>query len=50
MFRSGDWLLVFQRSGIQYDAAQHKLRWDGGQTVSANVKLVEPGAALFLIQ
>ncbi len=49
-FRPGDWLFVYQRKGIQYDAAQHKLRWDGGQTVSADVKLVEPGGALFLIQ
>ena len=48
--RSGDWLLVYQRKGIQYDAAQHKLRWDGGQTVSADVKLIEPGGALFLVK
>jgi hypothetical protein len=50
MFRPGDWLFVYQRKGIQYDAAQRRLRWDGGQTVSADVKLVEPGGALFLIR
>jgi hypothetical protein len=48
--RPGDWLLVYQRHGIQYDASQGKLRWDGVHTVSAEPKLVEPGAALFLIR
>ena len=46
----GDWLLVFQRRGIQYDRSQQKIRWEGGQTVSAELKLVEPGAALFVIR
>ena len=48
--RSGDWLLVYQRHGIQYDRAEGKVRWEGGQTVSAEPKLVEPGAALFVIR
>ena len=47
---AGDWLLVFQRRGIQFDASQGKLRWDTGETLNAEVKLVEPGAALFLIR
>jgi hypothetical protein len=45
----GDWLLVFQRRGIQFDKSQQKIRWEGGQTVGAELKLVEPGAALFVI-
>ena len=48
--RAGDWLLVFLRKGIQYDAAQGRIRWDGNETVSADARLVEPGAALFLIR
>ena len=48
--RPGDWLLVYQRHGIQYDRAEGKVRWEGGQTVSAEPKLVEPGAALFVIR
>jgi len=48
--RPGDWLLVYQRRGVQYDAAAGKLRWDGTQTASAELKLFEPGAALFLIR
>jgi hypothetical protein len=48
--RPGDWLLVYQRHGVQYDAAAGKLRWDGTQSASAEMKLLEPGAALFLIR
>jgi hypothetical protein len=48
--RPGDWLLVYQRHGVQFNAAEGRLRWDGNQTVAAEVKLVEPGAALFLIR
>lgn len=49
-FRSGDWLLVYQRRGIQFDAEQRKIRWSAGDTVSADPQLVESGAALFLIR
>ena len=45
--RPGDWLLVYQQRGIQYDAGRQMLRWETGQTTSAELKLVEPGAALF---
>jgi hypothetical protein len=48
--RPGDWLLVYQRRGIQYDANRQMLRWETGRTTSAEVKLVEPGAALFRIR
>jgi hypothetical protein len=48
-FHPGDWLLVFQRHGIQFDKSHIKLRWDGNQTVNAELKLLEPGAALFVI-
>ena len=44
---AGDWLLVYRRPGIQYDRALQTLRWDGGQTHKAELKLVAPGAALF---
>jgi hypothetical protein len=48
--RPGDWLLVYQRRGIQYDASRQLLRWETGRTTSAELKLVEPGAALFRIR
>jgi hypothetical protein len=47
---SGDWIVVFQRRGIQYNAAEQRLRWDGGQTVAAELKLVDPLGAVFLIK
>jgi hypothetical protein len=46
----GDWMLVYQRRGVQFDPAAGKLRWDGGAPVSAQLKLRGEGAALFLIQ
>jgi len=49
-FRAGDWLLVYQRRGMQFDKAQGRIRWDDGQTLAAEAKLVEPGAALFVIR
>lgn len=48
--RSGDYLVVFQRKGVQYDAAQQRLRWDGAAPVSAELLLVDSGAALFRIR
>lgn len=47
---AGDWFLVYQRHGIQFDSGHGNLRWDGNQVVSAELKLVEPGAALFVIR
>ena len=48
--RTGDWLVVFQRRGVQYDAARHSLRWDGGATVPVDLKLLDHGGALFIVQ
>jgi hypothetical protein len=47
---SGDWILVYRSHGVQYDASDRMLRWEGGQAVSADLKVAEPGAALFLIR
>jgi hypothetical protein len=48
--RPGDWLVVYQRRGIQYDAGKHSLRWETGETVPAEMKLAGNGAALFVIR
>ena len=48
--RSGDFIVVYQRRGIQYDNAQGMLRWDGGPPIAAEPLVVEPGAALFRIR
>ncbi|MEO5763769.1 MAG: hypothetical protein ABIR52_00515 [Casimicrobiaceae bacterium] len=49
LLRPGDWLLVYQRPGVQYDAATRRLRWDGGPPVPARLELAGDGAALFRI-
>jgi hypothetical protein len=49
--RSGDYFVVYQRRGVQFDAGAQRLRWDGGEPVPAELLLVEPGgAALFRIR
>jgi len=48
--RSGDYIVVYHRRGIQFDAAQGMLRWDGGPPLAAESLLVEPGAALFRVR
>ena len=47
---AGDWLIVYRQHGIQFDRGQGKLRWGGNQIAAAELKLVEPGGALFLIR
>lgn len=48
--RPGDWITVYFRKGVQYDAALGKLRWDNREPVSAELKLTGRGAALFLVR
>ncbi|MDH5288062.1 MAG: hypothetical protein OEX23_15685 [Betaproteobacteria bacterium] len=48
--RPGDWLLVWQRKGVQFDQSQGKLRWNNLTPVSAELKLAGRGAALFQIR
>lgn len=47
---SGDYFVAYQRRGVQYDPAAQRLRWDGGEPVSAELLLTAPGAALFRIR
>ena len=47
---SGDWLVVYQQRGIQYSPSEKRLRWEGGQNVAAELKLVDGLGALFLIR
>ena len=48
--RAGDWILVYRRRGVQYDAATRRLRWDGGAPVAAALELGGDGAALFRVE
>lgn len=47
--RPGDYMVVFQRRGVQYDPARKLLRWDANPPVSAELLLAEGGSALFKI-
>jgi len=46
---SGDYLLVYQRRGLQYNAEEKKLKLDQGDPIAAEAVLVEPGAALLKV-
>ena len=48
--RPGDWFLVYQRKGVQFDPSQGKLRWNNLPPVAAELKLATRGAALFQIR
>jgi len=50
LMKPGDFLLVYQRRGIQYDAGQQRLRWDETQSIPATLRLAGSGAALFEIR
>ncbi|HEY2970219.1 MAG TPA: hypothetical protein VGK75_17845 [Casimicrobiaceae bacterium] len=45
--RPGDYLVVFQRRGVQYDSSRQRLRWDDSAPIDAELLLVDKGSALF---
>jgi hypothetical protein len=48
--RAGDWIVVYQRRGVQYDKGQQLLRWDGGKVIPAELVVTDAGAALFRVR
>jgi hypothetical protein len=48
--RSGDYLVAYRRAGLQFDPAQQRLRWEGGEPIAAELLLVDAGAAMFRIR
>ena len=48
--RTGDFIVVYQRKGIQFDAAQRRLRWDDQAPIGVELLLVDAGAALFRVR
>jgi hypothetical protein len=47
---SGDYVAAYSSDRPQYDAAQQRLRWGAGESVTAELLLGGPGAALFRIR
>ena len=47
---AGDFIVVYQRRGVQYDASLQRLRWDGGVTVPVEFKVADGGGALFVVR
>ena len=48
--RPGDYLVVFRRKGVQFDAALKKLRWDDQPPIDAELLFAESGGAAFAIR
>ncbi len=48
--KPGDWLLVFNRRGVEFSETRRTLRWDGSTEVAAEMKVAGPGAALFQVK
>jgi len=46
---SGDYLVVYLRRGVEYNAAAQSLRWDDYPPVKAELVLVDGGGSLFRI-
>jgi len=46
---SGDYVVVYLRRGVQYNAAQQSLRWDDSPPVKADLVLLDGGGSLFRI-
>ena len=47
--KPGDYVLVWHRRGVQYNADDRKLRLEGSEPIAAEPVLMEPGAALLKI-
>lgn len=45
--RAGDYVVVYHRRGVQYNREARRLRFEGGESVDAEMILFEPGAAVF---
>jgi len=50
VMHAGDYVAVFRHRGVQYDAAAHRLRWEGQPPLSAELLLLDSGSALFQIR
>ena len=48
--RKGDWIMVLQKKGMQYDRKNRTLRWEGGQSVMADLVLLDSGYALLRVE
>ncbi|MCC6193503.1 MAG: hypothetical protein IT518_03455 [Burkholderiales bacterium] len=46
---AGDYVLVYHRRGLQYNADEKKMRFESGSPISAEAVLVEPGAVLLKV-
>ncbi len=48
--RPGDYLVIFQRRGVEYDRGQQSLRWEGMNPIAAELVLADAGGAVFRIR
>jgi hypothetical protein len=47
--RAGDYVVVYHRRGVQYNREARRLRFEGGDSIEAELIMSEPGAGVFRI-
>jgi hypothetical protein len=47
--RAGDYVIVYHRRGVQYNREARRLRFEGGDSIEAELVMTEPGAGVFRI-
>lgn len=48
-FRPGDVLVLYRKRGVEFNPAQKSLRWDGTQSLKAEMVLFSEGSAVFRV-
>ncbi|MFO1305796.1 MAG: hypothetical protein U1F54_18875 [Burkholderiales bacterium] len=47
--RPGDYVVVYRRRGVQYNKEARRIRFEGGDSIDAELVMFEPGGAVFKI-
>jgi hypothetical protein len=48
-FKPGDVLVLYRKRGVEYSSAEKRLRWDGTQTLAADLVFFSEGSAVFRV-
>jgi hypothetical protein len=49
MYRPGDVLVLYRKRGVEFNAAEKRLRWEGKESVAADLVFLSKGSAVFRV-